>query len=167
MISHISHLIGAMSGTSADGVDVALVRIEPHNGKSEVCLVHHLHLPYTASLQSRIFELRAGKPLYMKELLEVEWEITQSYGLAVVQLLEITQFKASDVAAIAAHGQTLFHEPPLTLQIFNPSLLAKQTQCPVVSNFRPADCAQGGQGAPLVPFADQSYAKFFRSKNVG
>jgi anhydro-N-acetylmuramic acid kinase len=61
---------------------------------------------------------------------------------------------APQVAAIAAHGQTMFHVPPDTMQIFDPSLVAAETGCAVVSDFRRADCAAGGQGAPLVPFAD-------------
>jgi anhydro-N-acetylmuramic acid kinase len=61
---------------------------------------------------------------------------------------------ASDVVAVAAHGQTLFHDPPETIQWLDPALLASETNVPVVSDFRRADCAAGGQGAPLVPFAD-------------
>jgi anhydro-N-acetylmuramic acid kinase len=61
---------------------------------------------------------------------------------------------AADVAAIAAHGQTLYHAPPETLQLLDPALLAAEVGCAVVSDFRRADCAAGGQGAPLVPFAD-------------
>ena len=64
------------------------------------------------------------------------------------------KFLPDDIAAIAAHGQTLFHEPPLTMQWLDPSLLACETGCAVVSDFRRADCAAGGQGAPLVPLAD-------------
>jgi anhydro-N-acetylmuramic acid kinase len=61
---------------------------------------------------------------------------------------------ASDLAAVAAHGQTLFHDPPNTIQWLDPALIAAEVGCPVVSDFRRADLAAGGQGAPLVPFTD-------------
>src|SRR5205085_8467395 len=61
---------------------------------------------------------------------------------------------ADRLAAVAAHGQTLFHHPPDSIQWLDPSLLAAEVGCAVVSDFRRADCAAGGQGAPLVPFAD-------------
>jgi anhydro-N-acetylmuramic acid kinase len=66
----------------------------------------------------------------------------------------MARVSASEIAAVAAHGQTLYHDPPSTIQWFDPALLAAETGCAVVSDFRRADCAAGGQGAPLVPYAD-------------
>ena len=72
----------------------------------------------------------------------------------VNEALHAEHLNCGDLAAIAAHGQTLFHSPPNTLQWLDPALLAAEVGCAVVSDFRRADCAAGGQGAPLVPYAD-------------
>jgi anhydro-N-acetylmuramic acid kinase len=85
---------------------------------------------------------------------ELAREISLIYAAAVNEAMMGAHLSSSDVAAIAAHGQTLFHSPPSTMQWLDPALLAAETGCAVISDFRRADCAAGGQGAPLVPFAD-------------
>jgi anhydro-N-acetylmuramic acid kinase len=80
--------------------------------------------------------------------------LSLTYADAVNAQLRDASIPPGDVQAIAAHGQTLFHAPPDTIQWLDPALLAARTGCQVVSDFRRADCAAGGQGAPLVPFAD-------------
>ena len=77
--------------------------------------------------------------------------ITLAYAGAVKEMMSAAKVSANQISAIAAHGQTLFHDPPLTLQWFDPSLLALETGCAVVSDFRRADCAAGGQGARWCP----------------
>ncbi|MDB5293006.1 MAG: anhydro-N-acetylmuramic acid kinase [Phycisphaerales bacterium] len=150
----VRHIVGAMSGTSGDGVDVALVRIDGHGLEMAATLVRHVHRPYNDALRRAIFEIRGDGRAELRALADLGREITLSYARAVNDLLTAARFAVSDVAAIAAHGQTLFHDPPNTIQWFDPSLLAYETGCAVVSDFRRADCAAGGQGAPLVPFAD-------------
>ncbi len=76
------------------------------------------------------------------------------YAAAVREALAANGIEAQHLAAIAAHGQTLFHDPPRTIQWFDPALVAAEVGCAVISDFRRADCAAGGQGAPLVAFAD-------------
>ena len=73
---------------------------------------------------------------------------------AVNEALAAAKLTAGDLDAVAAHGQTLFHDPPNTIQWFDPALVAAGVGCDVISDFRRADLAAGGQGAPLVPFAD-------------
>jgi anhydro-N-acetylmuramic acid kinase len=80
--------------------------------------------------------------------------VSLTYAECVNAALAAAELKAADLTAVAAHGQTLYHDPPDTIQWFDPSLVAAATGCAVVSDFRRADCAAGGQGAPLVPFAD-------------
>ncbi len=74
--------------------------------------------------------------------------------MAIKEALVVAGKVSSDLAAVAAHGQTLFHAPPNTIQWLDPALIAAEVGCTVVSDFRRADCAAGGQGAPLVPLAD-------------
>lgn len=140
-----------MSGTSADGVDVAIVRIEgiaPH--KQILLLRHHFH-PYPATLRHRIFAARERGAIALAELASLARDISLCYATAVKQAT--SGFGPLD--AVAAHGQTLFHAPPLTIQWIDPALLAYEAATAVISDFRRADCAAGGQGAPLVPYADQ------------
>ena len=147
-------IAGAMSGTSADGVDIALVEITGHGLEMTAKLLHHHARPYEAPLRHRIFAIRGGGNVELSELGKIGREISLAYASAVNDALQEANLKASDLAAIAAHGQTLFHEPPNTIQWFDPALVAAEVGCRVISDFRRADCAAGGQGAPLVPFAD-------------
>jgi anhydro-N-acetylmuramic acid kinase len=147
-------IAGAMSGTSADGVDVALVRISGRGTDMTAKLVAHHHHPYEPALREKIFSMRSGGAVRLADLARCTREISLAYALAVKDAMSFAGVAPADVAAISAHGQTMFHAPPDTMQIFDPALLAAETGCAVVSDFRRADCAAGGQGAPLVPFAD-------------
>jgi anhydro-N-acetylmuramic acid kinase len=147
-------LVGAMSGTSADGVDAALVRIDGRALAMTASPVGHVHRPYPPKLRSEIFEVRSSGRCELSAMAGIGREITLLYAMAARDVMFAGNVGPSDIAAIAAHGQTLFHDPPLTMQLFDPSLLAWESGCDVVSDFRRADCAAGGQGAPLVPFAD-------------
>jgi anhydro-N-acetylmuramic acid kinase len=147
-------LAGAMSGTSADGVDVALVRIEGKGLEMSARLLRHHHEPYDSNLREQIFACRSAGEIKLADLAEMGRKISLVYAKAVKQTLADAGIDVDDVSAVAAHGQTLFHAPPTTIQWLDPSLIAMEVGCVVVSDFRRADCAAGGQGAPLVPLAD-------------
>jgi anhydro-N-acetylmuramic acid kinase len=147
-------IAGAMSGTSADGIDVAIVEITGHGPAMSAQLIRHHARPYDAALKQAIFALRGNGQVALAELARIGREISLAYAACVNEALSISNLKSEDLAAIAAHGQTLFHDPPNTIQWLDPALIAAETACAVVSDFRRADCAAGGQGAPLVPFAD-------------
>lgn len=147
-------IAGAMSGTSADGVDVAIVGIDGRGlGMSATILQHH-HEPYVRELRERILLIRQGGPLDLGVLAGIGRAISLTYASAIFGAMEAVGLQLGALTAIAAHGQTLFHRPPDTIQWLDPALLASETRCRVISDFRRADCAAGGQGAPLVPFAD-------------
>jgi anhydro-N-acetylmuramic acid kinase len=145
---------GAMSGTSADGVDVAIVRIDGRGLGMSVRLVHHHHVPYDVSVRNNFFATRDDGQLALQRLAQLGRQISLTYARAVNDALNACGLQAAELSAIAAHGQTLYHAPPDTIQWLDPALLAAEVGCAVVSDFRRADCAAGGQGAPLVPFAD-------------
>ncbi|HMJ82335.1 MAG TPA: anhydro-N-acetylmuramic acid kinase [Vicinamibacterales bacterium] len=148
-------LVGAMSGTSADGVDAALVAVTGRGAAMSARLLAHRHRPYDEPLRRTIFSMRAGDAaVRLAHLARCCREISTCYADAVNEVLAAAGAAPRDVSAVAAHGQTLYHAPPDTMQLLDPSLIAAATGCPVVSDFRRADCAAGGQGAPLVPFAD-------------
>jgi anhydro-N-acetylmuramic acid kinase len=151
-------LAGAMSGTSADGVDVALVRVSGRGLDMRCELLAHHHRAYPADLRAKVFSLRDDAKTVSKNVLaqlaQIGREISLCYALGVNEALVAANMSSNDLAAIAAHGQTLYHDPPDSIQWLDPALLAAEVGCAVVSDFRRADLAAGGQGAPLVPFAD-------------
>lgn len=147
-------LIGAMSGTSADGVDVAMVRISGSGTTMRATLVGYVETPYPPELRHEIMRVRSGGTVELSALARLAQGVSQAYVKAIAQLLQRLDIQPSQVCAIGAHGQTLYHCPPLTIQWFDPAMLAQKTRIDVVADFRRADCAAGGQGAPLVPYAD-------------
>ena len=147
-------VVGAMSGTSADGVDAALVAVSGRGDAMSVRLIAHRHVAYGAWVRDAVFGMRASGRTDLRSLARVARDASLCYARAVTDVLAAAKVSPGDVAAIAAHGQTLFHDPPCTIQWLDPALLAAETGIAVVSDFRRADCAAGGQGAPLVPFAD-------------
>jgi anhydro-N-acetylmuramic acid kinase len=146
---------GAMSGTSADGIDVAITEVAGRGLGMCAKLVLHHHRAYDPALRAAIFAVRGpDQRISLAELARLGREISLSYAAAVNEAMLAAHLTARDIAAVAAHGQTLYHAPPNTVQWLDPALIAAETGCRVVSDFRRADCAAGGEGAPLVPFAD-------------
>jgi anhydro-N-acetylmuramic acid kinase len=143
--------VGLMSGTSLDGVDAALVRL---NGPTRCQLLHFVTRPYSSPERDGIrAALTAGAGAASLARLHVQ--VAEWAADAVEMLLEEGHTKASELAFIASHGQTIWHEPPLvSWQLGEPAVLAERFGVRVVSNFRARDVAAGGQGAPLVPMAD-------------
>lgn len=144
-------ILGAMSGTSADGVDVAVTAITGRGMSMRANLLHLTSRRFDVSLRRMIRHLRTAPQVRLADVAKMGRDLTLAYARACRDAMPHAN---GAVAAVAAHGQTLFHAPPLTIQYFDPSLLACELGVPVISDFRRADCAVGGQGAPLVPFAD-------------
>ena len=153
--------IGLMSGTSLDGVDVALVefnKADPkksgHDNADDYPHVLHTHfLAYPAALRADVLALQHPTENELETTAQVSNALARLYAEAVNQLLINTKISADNIVAIGNHGQTIRHRPELgfTLQIGNPALLAELTGITVVADFRSRDIAAGGQGAPLVP----------------
>jgi anhydro-N-acetylmuramic acid kinase len=143
-----------MSGTSADGVDIALARLEGRGLEMSARLLQHHHLAYTPELKSTILDCRNRGEISLPTLAMLARSISLTYAQAINESIQLAGLSATEITAVAAHGQTLFHDPPNTIQWLDPALIAAETGIAVISDFRRADCAAGGQGAPLVPFAD-------------
>ncbi len=143
-------VIGLMSGTSMDGIDAAVVRTD---GVDLVEVGAALTVPYRTAVRQRLRRLVMDQGRDAKEARGVERELTLAHAEAVNQLLAATGISARTVDLIGFHGHTLLHTPALksTWQIGDAPLLAQRTGIPVVHQFRVADIAAGGQGAPLVP----------------
>jgi anhydro-N-acetylmuramic acid kinase len=142
--------IGLMSGTSLDGVDVALVQFNEAQ-KPHVLQTHFL--AYPAELRTQILALQHPTENELETTELMANTLAKLYADAVNQLLAIAALPPNEISAIGCHGQTIRHRPELgfTLQIGNPALLAELTGITVVADFRSRDIAAGGQGAPLVP----------------
>jgi len=142
--------IGLMSGTSLDGVDVALVQFNEAQ-KPHVLQTHFL--AYPTELRTQILALQHPTENELETTALMANTLASLYANAVNQLLAIVALSPNEISAIGCHGQTIRHRPELgfTLQIGNPALLAELTSITVVADFRSRDIAAGGQGAPLVP----------------
>jgi len=140
--------IGLMSGTSLDGLDIALIEQEQ---KTRLLASHYLPMP--DDLREALLALcqSGDNELARAALAEQQW--TQLAACGIGELLKQQTLNAKDIRAIGSHGQTVRHEPAqgFTIQIGNPALLAELTGITVVCDFRRRDVAAGGQGAPLVP----------------
>ncbi len=145
--------IGLMSGTSLDGVDAALVRIE---GPTHATLLDFVTRPYDNEERAEIrAALEPGARADAAAFARLHAHLAEWAADAVQILLAQTHTPASDLGFIAFPGQTVWHEPPMvTWQLGEPAILAERFGVRVVSGFRPRDVAAGGQGAPLVPMAD-------------
>lgn len=149
--------IGLMSGTSLDGIDAALVRIEPGRPLS---LIDTLAQPFSAEFQQQLQNHVSKPAINFSDYAQLDVELARLSAQAVLKLQE--QARASHkmesndkIEGVASHGLTLFHAPnsgfPMSLQIGDPHVIAYQTKLPVIADFRRMDIAAGGQGAPFAP----------------
>lgn len=153
-MSKAALFIGIMSGTSLDGVDVALCDL-----KDERCNVVATHfLPYPQTLKTQLLQLHTATDNELETAALTANTLATLYADAVNALLIKQDLNFSEIIAIGCHGQTIRHRPEqgFTLQIGNAALLAELTSITVVSDFRSRDIAAGGQGAPLVPAFHQA-----------
>ena len=150
-------VIGLMSGTSADGIDAALVEWPDSPETGPYSLRAFKEHAFEPLLQERIHRLAAGR-MPAEELLEelagLDVELGERFAQAAAAVATEARVSLDAVAAIASHGQTVAHHPErsATLQIGDPSVIAERTGCTVVADFRARDLAAGGEGAPLAPF---------------
>lgn len=139
-----------MSGTSADGLTVCAICPQPFQ------IVHFKNYPYPKKLQQKLL---TAYRLTAPALSELHYEIGSLYAKTVQRFLKEYHLSAAQIEAVGMHGQTVYHGPhdktPNTLQLGEPSFLAAELNCPVVSDFRAMDIALGGEGAPLIPFFDE------------
>lgn len=143
------YFVGLMSGTSADGVDAALVEFKG----GEILLRHFISPELPISLKQQLVQLNQSNTLSLEQLAQLSFDLSQQFIQATRQLLTEQNLTAQDITAIGSHGQTIYHAPhiPMTLQIGHPAFIAKATQIQTVADFRVDDMALSGQGAPFAP----------------
>jgi len=164
---------GVMSGTSADGVDVALCKIGPSRtagAPPRVKLIGSAAFRYPKVVRNAVFASMDAKSMSVADLSRLHWRLGEIYARAMAETADQLQVK---VGLVGCHGQTIYHQGVAskflgsdvrsTWQLGEASVIAEALRVPVVSDFRPADLAAGGQGAPLVPMLDYV---LFRSAKI-
>jgi anhydro-N-acetylmuramic acid kinase len=152
---------GVMSGTSADGLDVAIVRLSGRRFRTRFELIAHRSFPFPAGVRAAVLKAMNARSIAVSELARLNFLLAEIYADCV----RLSQRRAGVVCElVGCHGQTIYHQGrtakyqgrnlACTWQIGDGSVLATRLGIPVVSDFRPADMAAGGLGAPLVPFLD-------------
>lgn len=166
-------VIALMSGTSCDSIDAGLCEVLPDKS---VKLIRGINYPYPEHIRTKIFQIFRGESS-IKDICQMNFVIGECFAQAANILIE--EYGKPDF--ISSHGQTVYHYPfdesidnislKSTLQIGDSSVIAQKTGCLTISNFREADIAQNGQGAPLVCFADEKWFKYkgknFAIQNIG
>lgn len=157
-------VVGMMSGTSVDGVDAALVRISTEQGDLKVEQLAFQNKPFPPAVREKIFELFDPEKATVKKIGYMNFLLGELYANAAREVAQAAGVAMEDVDVIGSHGQTIWHEPvpvspdgipvSYTVQIGEGSVIAERTGVVTVSDFRVADMAAGGQGAPLVPFTE-------------
>ncbi len=170
MIKHLSieqlakkktlRVCGLMSGTSVDGVDVAIVDISDASAK----VVAFDTYPYPVKVREAIFNIFQKQSVRVEDICHLNFVIGEIFADSVLKLCKNKNISVESIHLIGSHGQTIFHNPKgtkfgrklvrSTLQIGEPSVIAYRTGITTIADFRPKDMAANGQGAPLVPFAD-------------
>jgi len=168
---------GLMSGTSVDGVDVAVVEIT----KQKVNLLAFDVFPYSNALRREILDLCNIDSAKLDNICHYNFVLGELFADAIIKLCSKRGMSLKSIDLIGSHGQTIYHNPrgkrygkmtiSSTMQIGEPSVIAQRTGITTVADFRPRDMAAGGEGAPLVPYADYilfSHGKLSRAiQNIG
>ncbi len=154
----VRRVVGLMSGTSIDGIDAALVEIEGAGPGAGVDLLQFRTYPFAPDLRERI--CAALSPGSAREICELNFLLGEAFAQAVLRVIAEAGLQPRDVDLVGSPGQTIYHIPKAgggvnsTLQIGEGSVIAERTGIPVVCDFRTRDVAAGGDGAPLVAYAD-------------
>jgi len=174
-------VLGMMSGTSADGIDVALARVSGAPPKLNAKLLGHTSSKFPPAIRREILRVAEQHPIAAGDFSQLHFRLGKLFADAALAACHKFRVSPKRIALIGSHGQTVFHQgrpvacfgsrTASTLQIGEPSVIAARTGVTTIGDFRPADIALGGQGAPLVPYVDYllyRHAKLGRvSLNLG
>jgi len=171
--------VGLISGTSLDGVDAALVSLAGSSDRPRLRLLEFITVPYPPTLRRRLWRVASGEAASAGEVSDLNFLLGHLFAEAALRVCRRAGVSTRRLSVIGSHGQTIFHQgrsqqggghgdrrsstergkpnrpqPASTLQIAEPAVIAERTGAPVVADFRAADIAAGGEGAPLVPLVD-------------
>ena len=170
-------IIGLMSGTSADGLDAALVEVKGTAGDLKTRLVCGRTFPYEPAMRERILECCDVDRSRVDQIADLNVSLAEVFAHGALQLIKEASVRREDVDLIGSHGQTIWHNVlrdgrvSASLQIVEATVLAERTGITTVSNFRARDIALGGQGAPLTSYVDWlllRHPRYWRAiQNIG
>ncbi len=174
-------VLGLMSGTSADGIDVALAKISGSPPDLRPRLLAHTSIPFRTNVRKEILRVAEQQSISAGDLSQLNFRLGHVFAEAALLACKRFRVAPKRIGLIGSHGQTIFHQgqpfsylgrpTASTLQIGEPAVIAARTGITTIGDFRPADVAVGGQGAPLVPYTDfllYRHAKLGRvSLNLG
>lgn len=173
-MKEVRRVVGMMSGTSVDGVDAALVEISGTDSEPKVKLLAFENKPYPPQVREKIFSLFTPANATVDKVGYMNFLLGEIYAKSALSVIEKAGMKPEEIDVIGSHGQTIWHAPipespdgipvAYTVQIGEGSVIAERTGILTVSDFRVADMAAGGQGAPLVPFSE--YLLYRREKET-
>ena len=153
--------IGLMTGTSLDGVDIALIEIDGYSSSTKYTEVVFETFEIDENIKNKIKNSCNIEKSNVRDICSLNFELAQLYVDSIDKLLSKMDMSYQDISFIGSHGQTIWHEPfktreyvASTLQIGAGQYIKEKTGITTVFNFRISDIAQGGQGAPLVPYVD-------------
>lgn len=157
-------IIGLMSGTSCDGIDIALIDVSGSGPKTDFSVLTTHHQEYSDLQKKFILSLLDHSAIGLKEISQVNFYLANLWAEAINTMLKRVNLSAKDIDLIGSHGQTFYHHPQReifidqklssTLQLGDPAVIAQLTGITTIGDFRVADIALQGQGAPLVPYVD-------------
>lgn len=157
-------VVGMLSGTSMDGVDVALVHLKGSGAKTQYQLLEFTTVPYPAGLREKLIEQMDVPSSRIDQIAWLHTALGKFFGQTLLEVLDSWKVEATSIDCVGSHGQTVFHGPhaqdwtgnPLhvTLQLGDADQIAVKTGIICVSDFRMKDTAVGGEGAPLLPYLD-------------
>lgn len=162
------NVIGIMTGTSLDGIDCALCRIETIDNRISMELLHYSCDVYPKNIKELIQKI-LSTDCPISDYGYLNYELSRMYASTIITVCNTLGVDKNDIDLVCIHGQTLWHDPinrHFSLQAGNGEVLAKMIGIPVVSDFRSGDVALGGNGAPLVPVFDAYYVRHKTDKNV-
>lgn len=149
MSSGAMYVVGLISGTSADGVDTAIVEIKPKGSSLRIKELFFKTYPFPSYLQDQIIRI-SHERIKVQELAELNFRLGKFFGESVLKATSSSGVSLSRIKLIGSHGQTITHIPgKATMQIGEPAVIARMTGRITIADFRPMDIASGGEGAPL------------------
>jgi len=170
----VRRIVGLMSGTSVDGIDAALVEISGHGASLRLESIRAAQTySYPREVQEQIHALFDG---HVRELCQMNFALGELFAQAALNVIHSAGLEPADVHLIGSHGQTVYHVPrgahtASSLQIGEPAVIAERTGITTIGDFRTRDIAAGGEGAPLVPYADwvlcRRYEETIALQNIG
>lgn len=157
-------IIGLMSGTSLDGLDIAICNLSGSGKQTKLTVTHHITIPYTAAFKTAIAQIFSIKAADLEEVTLLHAHIARVHAGMVLSALKNWNIQASNIDLIASHGQTIYHAPTFmhpqsgygnaTLQIGDGDIISAATGIITLSDFRQKHIATGGEGAPLALYGD-------------